>query len=120
MAAKVATIYRSLPARDRARAVVFAGNYGEAAALQFFEPGVPVISGHNQYWLWGTKGYDGSVVVQVNGTCFASDHLFASRTVLTRIENRYAVSYENDIPINLCRGIRMPLARAWPLAKDYE
>jgi len=36
--------YQALPADERHRIVVFAGNYGEASAVAFFAPGIPVIS----------------------------------------------------------------------------
>ncbi len=120
MAASVRRVYDSLPPADRATAVVFAGNYGEAAALQFFEPGLPVISSHNQYWLWGPDGYDGRVLVQVNGSCWAAEHYFDSRTIAAVIHSHWAIAYENGIPINVCRGLKIPVARLWRESKNYE
>jgi hypothetical protein len=120
MAQTVERVYESLPPGERARAVVFAGNYGEASAVAFFTPQIPVISEHNQYWLWGTRGYDGSVVVQVNGSCFKSDGLFASSTLAARFKDRWAIGYERDIPIWICRGIKKPLTQVWPGIKLYE
>ena len=34
---------------------IFAGNYGEAAAMEFYKKNIPIetISTHNSYWLWG-------------------------------------------------------------------
>ncbi len=120
MAAAAKQVYESLSPAERSKAVVLAGNYGEASAVKFFAPGIPVISPHNQYWLWGTRGYSGDVVVQVNGTCFHSDRLFVSRTRVTTLTNRWAIGYEKDIPIWVCRGIRKPLANVWPAVKNYE
>jgi hypothetical protein len=120
IAAAAARAYEALPPAERSRAVVFAGNYGEASAVAFFEPDVPVISEHNQYWLWGTRGYDGRTVVQINGTCFASEHLFASRTLAARVNTPWTIGWETDIPIWICRGISKPLAQEWPQIKDYE
>jgi hypothetical protein len=120
LATAVQHVYDSLSPNDRAAAVVFAGNYGEAAAVQFFAPGIPVISTHNQYWLWGPDGYDGRVLVQVNGTCWAKEHYFTSRTIATVIHSQWAISYENDIPINVCRGLRIPVSRIWSESKNYE
>jgi hypothetical protein len=120
MAAAVKNVYESLPPSDRAVAVVFGGNYGEAAAVQFFTPGIPVISTHNQYWLWGPDGYDGRVLVQINGTCWAKEHYFTSRTIATVLHTPWAIGYENDIPINICRGLKVPVARLWAESKNYE
>src|SRR5262249_44455431 len=52
----VEQVYDSLPTAQRAQACVLASNYGEAGALmQLAAPGrlPPVISGHNNYYLWG-------------------------------------------------------------------
>jgi hypothetical protein len=60
LAAEVAGIYQSLPPARRAKAAIFASNYGEAAAIDFFGSRYglpPTLSAHNQYWLWGTRGY---------------------------------------------------------------
>ncbi len=120
MAAATKRVFNSLPPEERRNAVVFAGNYGEASAVRFFAPGIPVISSHNQYWLWGAHGYSGSVVVQINGSCFHSDKLFASRTRATTLVNRWAIGYETNIPIWICRGIKRSLADEWPAIKNYE
>jgi hypothetical protein len=119
LAAAVKRVYDGLPARERAQAVVFAGNYGEAAAVEFFAPGVPVISEHNEYWEWGTKGFTGNVLVQVNGSCFASQHLYASRTVVTTLHTPWVIGWEQDAPIAICRGIRRPLDTIWPSIKLF-
>ncbi|MGD0968004.1 MAG: glycosyltransferase family 39 protein [Candidatus Aquilonibacter sp.] len=120
MAAAVKSVYESLPPSDRSVAVVFGGNYGEAAAVQFFTPGIPVIGTHNQYWLWGPDGYDGRVLVQINGTCWAKEHYFTSRTIAAVLHSPWAISYEKDAPINICRGLKVPVARFWAESKNYE
>ena len=120
MAATVASVYNALPDAERRQAVVFAGNYGEASAVAFFSPSIPVISEHNQYWLWGTHGYSGNVLVQVGGTCFHADKLFASRTLAATFKDPWAIDYENNLPIWVCRGIKKPLDQVWPAIKSYE
>jgi hypothetical protein len=55
MVQQVARVYYALPPEDREKAALFAGNYGEAAAIDFFGPryGLPkAISGHQTYFLW--------------------------------------------------------------------
>jgi hypothetical protein len=120
MADAVRHVYESLPPAERAKAVVFGGNYGEAAAVQFFAPGIPVIGSHNQYWLWGPGSYDGSVLIQINGTCWHAEKYFASSTVAARTAWPWAIAYEHDIPINVCRGLKIPVARLWKESKEYE
>lgn len=120
LAATVKRVYDELPPQERSQAVVLGDNYGGASAVEFFAPSVPVISAHNQYWLWGTKGYSGNVLVQMDGSCFKTDHLYASRTVVATFHSRWAISSERNMPIAICRGMRKPLTKEWLVAKAYE
>ncbi len=123
LAALVARLYRALPPPERARAAIFASNYGEASAIAFFDAGQrlpPVLSGHNQYWLWGPRGSDGSILIDVNGRCGAASHFYAHARLLARFSDPLGMPYENGIPIYLCRGPREPLARIWPKLKNYS
>jgi hypothetical protein len=123
LAATVARVYLSLPPRDRARTAIVASNYGEAAAIDFFgaQYGLPpALSGHNQYFLWGTRGYTGDVLIDVNGDCGAKEHLFLQSRKAAVFSAPYVMPYENDLPIMLCRGIKKPLAEIWPAVKDYN
>ena len=51
--AKVAATLDSLPTDQRAHAVVFTRNYGEAGALEWYGFPSPVFSGHNAFAAWG-------------------------------------------------------------------
>jgi hypothetical protein len=123
LAAEVAKVYNALSPEDRAQAVIAANNYGEAAAIDFFgrKDGLPpVISGHNQYYLWGTHGYSGDVVIDVAGDCGAREHLFVSSQHAATFTAPWIQPYEDGIPIMICRGIKAPLADIWPSVKAYR
>lgn len=123
LADTVTRVYAALPPADRSKAVIAASNYGEASAIEFFGAGrglPPVISGHNQYYLWGTHGYSGDVLIDVHGDCGASLHLFRSARRAATFSAPYIMPYEDGIPIMVCRGIREPLSRIWPAVKDYN
>jgi len=120
LAATVGRVYDSLPPSDRADAVAFAQNYGEAAAIEFFAPRVPVISGHNQYWLWGPRGHDGNVVIDVGGDCGVKQHVFTSIVKAATFSAPYIMPYEDHLPIMVCRGLKVPIATLWPSLKQYE
>lgn len=116
----VARLYDALPADQRRQAAIVANNYGEAAAIDFFGTNLPqALSGHNNYWLWGPRGYSGNVVIDVNGDCGARDHLFHAARLVTRFDAPWVISYERDIPIMLCTGIRVPLPTLWPKLRNY-
>jgi hypothetical protein len=122
LAALVGRIYRSLPPPQRAQAAIIASNYGEAAALDFFgsENGLPpVLSGHNQYWVWGTRGYTGNVVIDVHGRCDFGTNLFRARRVVARFNNPWGRPLENGFPVSLCEGINEPLASIWVRLRNY-
>ncbi len=123
MATKVAAVYWSLPPQDRARAVFFGNNYGEAAAIDVFGPrlGLPqAISGHNNYYLWGTRGHDGSVLIIIGGSRKHYADLFRSFDIAGRIDTPYAMPFETNQPIYVLRGIKVPLKDYWPNVKSYQ
>jgi hypothetical protein len=123
MAAKVASVYWSLPPQDRSRAVFFGNNYGEAAAIDVFgrRLGLPsAISGHNNYYIWGPRGHDGSVIIIIGGREEHYSELFRSFTVAGRIDAPYAMPYETGKPIYVLRDMKMPLVSYWPQVKSYN
>jgi hypothetical protein len=66
---QVAAAYRTIPAPQRAGAVLYAGNYGEAGALEEYGParGLPAVasSGHNGFADWGPPAERAGPVVAV-------------------------------------------------------
>jgi hypothetical protein len=120
LAATVEQVVAGLRPGERERAVIVTGNYGEAAALEFFGRDLPpVASGHNQYFLWGTHGRNGDVLIDVGGDCGARDRLYANAERAATAGTPYAISYERDLPIMVCRGPRVPLTALWPGLKEY-
>src|SRR5580704_7294982 len=68
LAALVGRAYQSLSPEERADAVFFANNYGEAAAVDIFAKpwGLPPsTSAHNNYYLWGPRGHIGDLVIHL-------------------------------------------------------
>jgi len=123
MAKKVAKVYWSLPPKDRARAVFFGNNYGEAAAIDVFGPRLglpPAISGHNNYYLWGPRGHDGSVIIIIGGSIKHYAELFRSYQIASRIDSPHAMPYETDQPIYVLRGMKTSLMKYWVQVKHYE
>lgn len=118
----VAAVYRALGPEERAKAAIFTGNYGEAAALDFFGAPFglpPALSAHNQYFLWGPRGYDGSVLIRVNQEPQTLARRCDSAVLGGRFGAPYAMPYENDAPISVCRGLHPPLGELWPQLKHF-
>jgi 4-amino-4-deoxy-L-arabinose transferase-like glycosyltransferase len=123
MAAKVAAVYNALPSDERARAVFYGRDYGEAAALDVYGPalhGPPVVAGHNNYYLWGPRGFDGSVVIVMDGDVRPLMQNYRNIQVVGHIDSPFAQTWEAHMPIYVLRGPRVPLKTLWPKLKWYE
>jgi hypothetical protein len=117
----VRSSYDALPPRERAQAVVFAIDYGQASAIRFFAPDIPVISGHNQYWLWGYGTASGNVILELGGACWKSDHAYAHSTVAAHYDTTLPVmGWENHLTFRECTGLRIPLPALWADSKNYR
>jgi len=119
---RVANVYRALPAAARARTAIFATNYGEAAAIDIYgrrDQLPPAISGDNQYYLWGPRGYDGNVIILINGEPAAWRDRCDTVEVVDHFGVPLAVPFERARPISICRGLHGGLAGAWPKLKRY-
>jgi len=120
---QVAAAYNALPPEDRARTAIVTVDYGEAAALDYYgaEDGLPpALSGQNQYYLWGARGHDGSVMLHINGKAERWMRNCASAEVVGTFGAPYAMPYENDRPIILCRGLKANLGDTWGRFRHYE
>jgi hypothetical protein len=68
--AAVAGVYHGLSNEERRQAVIVAGNYGEAGAIDFFGPRLglpPAVSPAGSYWFFGPGTRPGAVVVAIGG-----------------------------------------------------
>lgn len=123
LVATVADVYDSLPPNERSQTVILTRNYGEAAAIDFLGAPFhlpPAISGHNNYWLWGTHGMRGNVAIDVRGDCQTRLHLYRFSHLVAVVSDPWSEPYEQSMHINICMGIRAPLASVWPSLKNYN
>ena len=111
---QVAAIYDSLPPDERSQTGIWAGNYGEAGAVNLFGPqyGLPrAWSRHQNYWYWGPppQVYKNLIVIEwsledVRDNC-------ASYQAFEHYE-RFGMGEENT-PIYLCRGVQFDIQKIW-------
>ncbi len=123
LAAAVGAVYKTLPAGERAQAAIFASNAGEAAALDVYGERYglpPALSGNNNYWLWGPRGFTGNVMIIVQGDSRNDRLRFDSVRLAAVLHNPYGMPYENAVRIYICRGIHRALAAIWPKLRDYR
>ena len=90
-------------------------NYGEAAAVERYRPGVPVYSGHNAYWDWGPPPASARAAVLVGFSRQAGGPWCADPVEAGRIDN--GVGLENDeqgAQVWTCRSLSQPWNEVWP------
>ncbi len=119
---KVAAVYHGLPQSDRAQAAIVASNYGEAAAIDVYGAAdhLPAaLSEQNQYFLWGPRSYDGSILIAVNAKPWFWSRVCERSFVAARFGVPYAMPYERDRDIIVCYHPVEPLTVAWPRFKRY-
>ena len=122
MAEETARVYNSLSPEERARTAIFANNYGEAGAIDFFGPrlGLPKsICNHQSYWLWGPRDYDGSTVIVLGSDGSGDREHFQTVEAAGHVEHRYSRRDEH-FTIFLCRGLAGDLRQFWPRTKNYH
>jgi hypothetical protein len=122
LAETVGRIYNSLPAEERAKCAIIAGNAGEAGAIELFgaKYGLPTpLSGHNNYFLWGTHGYTGEVVILFGPEVESKKGLWGDVQEAAVISNPLGMPLENGLRIYICRKPQRPLAEMWPEFKNY-
>ncbi len=116
LADQVAGVYRSLPPADQTRAVLFAGHYGQAGALNRYGPerGLPrEFSGHNSYAAFGRPTDDKTVVIAVGADRELLSGAFERCEPHGRLDFDLPVS-DRGKEIVVCRGPLESWARLWP------
>ena len=122
MVATIARVYQSLSVEERARVTLFAGNYGEAGAIDFFgrRHGLPkAVSNHNNYWLWGPGSATGEVVIAVGVSRDDLLGFFNEVAPADTIMSPYAMPYETNLPVHVCRQPKRPLAEFWQQIRRF-
>ena len=123
MTATLASVYHGLGAQEKAQACIFTSNYGEASALTFFGRSYglpPVISGHNNFYVWGPGSCSGQVVVAVGLSQADLLQSFNNVTATGVITCSYCVSYENNVTIYLATEPKISVAGLWPSLKHFD
>jgi 4-amino-4-deoxy-L-arabinose transferase-like glycosyltransferase len=115
--ATVEGVVASLPADERAHAVILTNDYSEASPLILLGTGLPpVYSGHNAYWAWGPPPPDRTVVIHV-GDWRPADYgqFFTGCQVVATIDNGLGVENgEQGEAVTVCTGLRASWTTMWP------
>ncbi len=118
----VAKAYNSLPADERKKTAILAGNYGEAGAIDLLgrKYGLPhAISGHQNYYLWGPNGYTGESVLAMGLSRQKLDSYFSSVEDAGAVYHPYSAPHEH-FTVYHCRGLKQPMEAIWPTLKNWD
>ncbi len=121
--AAVNQAYSRLSPEERAGCGIFAQNYGQAGAIDFFggRNGLPpALSGHQTYFLWGPRSYSGNCLIVLDDSREVLEREFEHVEYVGKSsDNPYAM--EREIPIFICRGAKFgSLAEIWPRLKRWR
>jgi hypothetical protein len=117
----VERVAASLPHGERQHAVVLATNYGEAGALDVLGPArglPPVVSGHNSYWFWLDESLDGPVIT-LRRSREELEPWFEHIERVDTIQCEWCMPYQNDSPVHIARGLKLPLEEFWLEIKRF-
>jgi hypothetical protein len=119
---------KALTRAGEAPTSIFTGSYGEAAPLQVLGPGehlppVPILSGHNAYWMWGPGSASDRIVLVVWTREYIGklSAAFASCRVLSTYYAPYHVQNNwTDLQIGVCTGPVASWTVLWPYLRHYD
>jgi len=117
MVQKVATTYHALSEEEQQKTVIFGNNYGNAGAVDFFRHKYELpsaISTHLSYYFWGPGEREPETYI-IAGRSNREDleELFEEVQQTEYVSHPYAIFYETDYYIHLCRGPKFKLAQFW-------
>jgi 4-amino-4-deoxy-L-arabinose transferase-like glycosyltransferase len=126
-------VWYGLPSSQRAAAVIFTGNYGEAGAINELgrRDGLPeAVSGQNNVWYWGPGNDRATTVVAVvqgpqsGGAGQLVEQLrrdFTEVRSVATLRNRPGIkNQEEDGHVYICTGPARSWGSMWPSFKFYS
>jgi len=130
MIAQVAGIYNRLSPEEKRDCVIYVRNYGEAGAIDFFgkKYGLPpTLCGHNSYWYWKPDTVTFAVAIvfgaarslEANLTDLQGPGRFEQAELAATTCSHYAMPYENNRQIFLCRRPHFTFEQIWPREKNF-
>jgi len=121
---EVAIAWNQIPPAQRADCGIFAQDYGQAGAIDWYGPAYglpPSLSGHQTWYLWGPRGYSGNCLIVLDDSGQKLETLYNHvEFVGNSPDNPYAL--EKNVPVYLCTDRKFPgtLAEIWPHLKKWR
>jgi len=116
--------WQRIPPAERADCAIFAQDYGQAGAIDWFGPkyGLPAsLSGHQSWFLWGPRNYSGNCMIVLDDSAETLGKIFNSVEFVGRTpDNPYAL--EKDLTVFICKDPKKPgwLPQEWDRLKHWR
>ncbi len=114
MAAETAKIYHSLSKEEQKNCSIFANNYGEAGAINYYAKRYDMpraISSSSNFWLWGYHGESGKVMIIIGSNL--KDNSYFYKDVQKKDVFNYPYARESGTAIFLAKGPKYTMAQVW-------
>jgi hypothetical protein len=125
MVAAVARAAARIPADAQQDAVVIAGNYGEAGAVEYYGPRLglpPVVSPAGSFWYFGPSTRSGTTAIAVGIPLERLRRFYARVTPIERVQHEaeeWVVPEERDVVVALCEQPIAPIQTVWESLRPY-
>lgn len=123
IADETAVAWNQIPEDQRADCGIFAQDYGQAGAIDFFgrKEGLPAaLSGDRTYYLWGPRNYSGDCMIVLDDRKEVLEQYWQNvNYVGTSAANPWAL--EQQIPVYICTRKKFDSwAAFWPKVKKWR
>ncbi len=122
-AKSIAKVYHNLSKEDQAKCAIFGDNYGRSGAVDYYADKYKLplsIGGHNNYWIWGPGNYDGKLLLLLSNDIGDKAELFDEVIEMGIVHSKFAIPYENNLKIYLCKNLKQPVDELWPKLKSFN
>jgi hypothetical protein len=117
---RVSDVERTLSVAERTHAAIFTQNFGEAAAIDVLGNGaLPVLSGHNNYYLWGSHG-EHTIFIIVGGRKADYERAFRDVQQVSTVDNPYARPDQIGVRIFIARDPIRGTRTFWRTIRHYD
>jgi hypothetical protein len=123
IADETAVAWNRIPPAERADCGIFAQDYGQAGAIDFFgrRKGLPgAMSGDRTYWLWGPHSYSGDCMIVLDDRKEVLERHWTQVEFVGRsAPNDWAL--EQQVPVFICKGKKFDSwVNVWPHLKRWR
>ncbi len=124
----IARVYHTLTPEEQSKCIIFARNYGQAGAIDFFAEKYDLpraTCNHNNYWLWGLGERSGEIAIYIGFNGEMKENVKYLKQYFQEVEHAatikctYCMPYENNLPIFICRKPKVSLQEVWESLKEY-